>query len=54
MNVVLLGALIKSMNLTEIDWEKVIKDLVKEKFVDLNIKALHAGMNSVSCSEANC
>jgi indolepyruvate ferredoxin oxidoreductase beta subunit len=54
MNVVLLGALIKSMNLTEIDWEKVIKDLVKEKFVDLNIKALHAGMNSVSCAEANC
>lgn len=54
MNVVLLGALIKSMNLTEIDWEKVIKDLVKEKFVDLNIKALHSGMNSVSCAEANC
>ncbi len=34
--------------------QKVIKDLVKEKFVDLNIKALHAGMNSVSCAEANC
>lgn len=54
MNVVLLGALIKSMNLTDIDWEKVIKDLVKEKFADLNIKALHEGMDSVSCAEASC
>lgn len=52
MNVVLLGALIKSMNLTDIDWENVIKDLVKEKFVDLNIKALHAGMDSVAFAEA--
>lgn len=47
MNVVLLGALIKSMNLTNIDWESVIKGLVKEKFVEINIKALNAGMNSV-------
>ena len=54
MNVVLLGALIKSMNLTDIDWESVIKDLVKEKFVDLNIKALHAGMNSLTFEEASC
>ncbi|MGD9568897.1 MAG: indolepyruvate oxidoreductase subunit beta [Sedimentibacter sp.] len=53
MNVVLLGALIKSMNLTDIDWEKVIKDLVKEKFVDLNIKALRAGMECVACEEAS-
>lgn len=54
MNVVLLGALIKSMNLTDIDWESVIKALVKEKFVDLNIKALHAGMDSVACEKAGC
>ena len=54
MNVVLLGALIKLMNLTTIDWDKVIKDTVKEKFVDVNIKALHAGMESVSCSKAGC
>lgn len=47
MNVVLLGALIKSMNLTDIDWESIIKDLVKEKFVDINIKALQAGMDAV-------
>lgn len=54
MNVVLLGALIKSMNLTDIDWEKVIKDLVKDKFVDLNIKALRAGMECVACKESSC
>lgn len=54
MNVVLLGALIKSMNLTDIDWEKVIKDIVKEKFVDLNISALRAGMECVELNEASC
>lgn len=54
MNVVLLGALIKSMNLTDIDWEKVIKDLVKDKFVDINIKAIQAGMNCIACDEASC
>lgn len=47
MNVVLLGALIKSMNLMDINWESIIKDLVKEKFVELNLKALQAGMDAV-------
>lgn len=47
MNVVLLGALIKSMKLTDIDWEAVIKDQVKEKFVDINIKAFNKGMDAV-------
>jgi indolepyruvate ferredoxin oxidoreductase beta subunit len=51
MNVVLLGALIKSMNLTHIDWEKVIRDSVKEQFVDLNLKALQAGMDCIACEE---
>lgn len=47
MNVVLLGSLIKSMNLTDIDWEVVIKNQVKEKFVDINIKAFNKGMDAV-------
>ncbi|GAA0179685.1 indolepyruvate oxidoreductase subunit beta [Clostridium sediminicola] len=47
MNVVLLGALIKAMNLTEIDWEGVIKKTVKEKFIELNIKALKKGMDQI-------
>lgn len=52
MNVVLMGALVKSMNLTDIDWEDAIRKTVKEKFIDLNIKALHAGMESASLAEA--
>ena len=51
MNVVLLGALVKSMKLTDIDWENVIKNTVKEQFADINIKALYAGMESVELSE---
>lgn len=53
MNVVLLGALIKSMKLTDIDWENVIRNTVKEQFADINIKALYAGMESVELSEAS-
>ena len=52
MNVVLFGALVKAMNLTDIDWEKAIRDTVKEKFVDINIKAFHAGMDAVGLVEA--
>lgn len=47
MNVVLLGALIKSMNLNDIDWEAVIKTQVKEKFTEINIKAFNEGMDAV-------
>lgn len=47
MNVILLGSLVKSMKLEHINWEKIIKDNVKEKFVDINIKALKEGMNLV-------
>ncbi len=52
MNVVLLGALVKSMELTDIDWEKAIRDCVKEEFADINIRALKAGIDSVSLAEA--
>ena len=46
MNVVLLGALVKSMGgLDDIDWDAEIEANVKEKFVDLNKKAFHAGYN---------
>ena len=46
-NVILLGALIKAMNLTEINWENIVKENVKEKFVELNLKALALGMTEV-------
>ncbi|MSS43457.1 indolepyruvate oxidoreductase subunit beta [Anaerosalibacter bizertensis] len=51
MNIVLFGALVKAMGLTDIDWEDVIRKTVKEKFVDINIKAFNAGMNAIA--EAN-
>ena len=47
MNVILLGSLVKSMNLGKIDWEDIIRKNVKEKFIDLNIKAFRIGMNLV-------
>lgn len=44
MNVILLGALVKSMGLNDIDWERIIKENVKEKFIDININAIKIGM----------
>lgn len=44
-NVILLGTIIKVMGLEEINWEKIIRDNVKPRFIDLNLKALEVGMN---------
>ncbi|WIV11383.1 indolepyruvate oxidoreductase subunit beta [Proteiniborus sp. MB09-C3] len=43
LNMIMLGALIKAMGIDEIDWESVIKEEVKEKFVDINLKAFNIG-----------
>ena len=48
MNIILLGTVIKGMHLEDIDWEEIIRDNVKEKFIDINIRALHEGMELVS------
>ncbi|ALU14806.1 indolepyruvate ferredoxin oxidoreductase beta subunit IorB [Eubacterium limosum] len=48
MNVILLGAIIKSMGLQDIDWDEIIRNNVKPKFIDLNIKAMAVGMNAVN------
>ncbi len=47
MNVIIVGALIKALGLEGIDWEEVIKETVKPKFVDINVKALKLGMDQV-------
>lgn len=47
MNVILLGSLVKSMGLEKIHWENIIRKNVKEKFIDLNIKAFRVGMDLV-------
>jgi indolepyruvate ferredoxin oxidoreductase, beta subunit len=43
MNVVLLGVLVKAIHLPESHWEEVIRKEVKVEFVDVNLKAFHAG-----------
>lgn len=47
MNIVLLGALVEAMDLSDIDWEKAISDNIKEKFVDINLKAFQRGKDAV-------
>lgn len=47
MNVILLGSIIKLMNLEEIDWNKIVQENVKPKFVELNQQALVLGMKLV-------
>lgn len=47
MNVVLLGALVKVMDIPGINWEEVIKSDVKKGFEEINIKAFRAGAEQV-------
>ncbi len=44
MNVVLLGALIKAFDMQDIDWEQILRDNLPAKVLDVNLKALKAGM----------
>ncbi|KGG79620.1 indolepyruvate oxidoreductase subunit beta [Caloranaerobacter azorensis] len=46
-NIIMLGALVKALNITEVNWEEAIKDTVKEKYVDINLKAFDRGMELV-------
>lgn len=48
MNIILLGSLIKTMNLENINLNNIIKENVKEKFSDINIQAFKEGINLVS------
>jgi indolepyruvate ferredoxin oxidoreductase beta subunit len=48
MNIVLLGALVKAMNVPGIDWEEIIRSNVKKGFEEINIKAFRAGAEQVS------
>ncbi len=46
-NVVMLGALIQSLQIDEVDWEAVIRDTVKPRFIDINIEAFNKGKEMV-------
>lgn len=43
-NIVMLGVLIKTLKLEEIDWERVLRDILPDKILEVNIKALKKGM----------
>lgn len=47
MNVIMLGTIIKSMGLESIDWDRIIAENVKERFVAINIEAIKVGMQMV-------
>ena len=42
-NICLLGALIRALNLEDIDWKKLITENVPAKFLEVNLKAFEAG-----------
>lgn len=46
-NIILLGTIIKSMGLEDIDWNSILKDNIKPQFLDLNLKAIKVGMDAV-------
>ncbi len=46
MNIVLLGALIKMLGLTGIDWPEILKKNIKPQFLEGNLKALEKGMEA--------
>ena len=43
-NMVMLGLLVKTLELEEIDWESIIKEFVPQRFHDMNIQAFQAGI----------
>lgn len=45
-NVVLLGTLLKVLELKDINWEEVVEALVPQKAIELNKKALRRGMEA--------
>ena len=48
MNIVLLGAIIKSMGLEAINWENIIRQNLKPAFADINIEAIKNGMKAAN------
>ncbi|MFV0315222.1 MAG: indolepyruvate oxidoreductase subunit beta [Anaerotignum sp.] len=46
-NIILLGTIIKSMGLENIDWETIVRKNVKPAFIDMNIEAMRRGMDAI-------
>lgn len=47
MNIVLFGAMTKTLALEDINWEEIIHETVPPRFLELNLAAFHAGCNAV-------
>ncbi|MDD2215946.1 MAG: indolepyruvate oxidoreductase subunit beta [Eubacteriales bacterium] len=47
MNIVLLGALVKAIELPDIDWKKIIRDHVKPGYAQINEMAFQTGQSQV-------
>ncbi|MDO4772576.1 MAG: indolepyruvate oxidoreductase subunit beta [Bacillota bacterium] len=45
MNLILLGVIIREMELQDIDWDKILQENVKPEFFELNKKAIDAGIH---------
>ena len=46
MNIVLFGAMVKALRMDTVDWEQVLRDQLNPKILEINLKALAAGMNA--------
>ena len=51
MNVVLLGALIASLGVDDVDWAAALKSCVKRQFFEPNLKCLEAGLKLAGKTE---
>ena len=51
MNVVLLGALIASLGVDDVDWAAALKGCVKRQFFEANLKYLEAGLKLAGKTE---
>ena len=49
MNVIMLGATVRQMDLLDIDWETIIRENVPSKLADINVQAFQKGTELVSC-----
>lgn len=47
MNVIMLGALVRALGLEDLNFEKAIKENVKEKFIELNLQAFKTGLQQI-------
>lgn len=45
MNIVLFGAMVKALGMTDIDWEEIMREEMKPAILELNLKAFRAGYN---------